>query len=204
MYNHLFIRFSPLIGGPAFLPLHVEVIIAVEEGKNDSERLQQKMNTICIRRSNNLSMFQGLFSQLHRFDFLPEKPTDPSTLAKLTTFNAVPGRLRYRCNSMQKSDQSNNTPSVSFSDEGTVNQDGKGITILIPIGFLIREDYSYTSKEIVSAAIEFNEQYKDTLFSELRILGGKNCLSYVLDLMSHLGSTTGIQTIPKLNKLDLQ
>ena len=33
---HIFLRFSPLIGGPSFLPLHVEVIITVEDTNNNN------------------------------------------------------------------------------------------------------------------------------------------------------------------------
>ena len=63
----VFLRFSPLIGGPKFLPLHVEVILN--------------------RNSDNT---------LYRFDFIPLKATDPSTLARLVTLQSVPGLLRSR------------------------------------------------------------------------------------------------------------
>ena len=85
------------------------------------------------------------------------------------------------------------------------NQDGSGITILVPIGSLTDDDdKEVTAKEVVSTAINFREEYRDTLYKELQILGGKNCLSFALDLLSHVEVTTGMQRIPRLNKLDIE
>jgi len=63
----LYLRFSPLIEGPRFAPVHVEVMLA-----NEST------------------------STLHRFDFVPANPTDPKTLRMLLTLRSVPGILRCR------------------------------------------------------------------------------------------------------------
>ena len=64
---NIYLRFSPLIGGPRFLPAHVEVMLA-----NEST------------------------GSLHRYDFVPANPTDPQTLATLLTLRSVPGVLRCR------------------------------------------------------------------------------------------------------------
>lgn len=63
----IYLRFSPLIGGPRFLPAHVEVMLA-----NEST------------------------GSLHRYDFVPANPTDPKTLTTLLTLRSVPGVLRCR------------------------------------------------------------------------------------------------------------
>ena len=206
--SHLFLRFSPLIGGPAFLPLHVEVIIAVEEAnRGSSTKQKQNMDTIYIRKANNLSVFKEP-SQLHRFDFLPEKPTDPSTLTRLLTLKAVPGRLRYRTHaSHERHSEVSQNMSTQFNDNmGTLNQDEKGVTILIPVGSLmsIEGGDEVAANTILTTATEFNDKYGDTLFKELRILGGKNCLSFALDLLSHVELTTGLQRIPRFTKFDIE
>lgn len=55
----------PMIGGPPWLPLHVQVII------------------------------QGEGQAKHKYDFVPQEATRSETLLQLLTFQAVPGELRY-------------------------------------------------------------------------------------------------------------
>ena len=195
--NHIFLRFSPLIGGPSFLPLHVEVIIIVYEDVNNSEEMT--MDTVYIRRNNNLSstFLNKQQLQFHRFDFLPERPLDPSTISQLSTLQAVPGNVRYR----RYETSSSNVPNNKSDNESTTNQmDGKGITILLPIG-----SFSCNAEDGISTAVQFKEKYSDTIFKELRIIGGKNCLQFAMDLLSHIDtSTTGIERVTKLNSLDIK
>ena len=196
--NHIFLRFSPLIGGPSFLPLHVEVIIIVNEDVNNSEEM--KMDTVYIRQNNNLLatfLNEQKSLQFHRFDFIPEKPLDPSTISRISTLQAVPGNVRYR----RYETSSSNVPNNKSDNESTTNQmDGKGITILLPIGSL-----SCNADNGISTAIQFKEKYSDTIFKELSIIGGKNCFQFALDLLSHIDtSTTGIQRVTRLNSLDIK
>lgn len=78
--SQLFLRFSPLVGGPN-IPLHVEVMI---------------LNTLCPIYQNASEQQTASFEILHRFDFLPKAPTENSTIMKLMTLNSVPGVLRHR------------------------------------------------------------------------------------------------------------
>ena len=73
----VFLRCSPLVGGPAFLPLHVEVIVAppAPDGPDDAA---------------------AAGAVWHRFDFLPARPTDAADLRRLATLRPVPGRVRCR------------------------------------------------------------------------------------------------------------
>ncbi|CAB9501930.1 expressed unknown protein [Seminavis robusta] len=59
----------PLIGGPSWLPLHVQVaiVLPVEERQEESK---------------------------YKFDFVPQQATEPATLLRLLTLKAVPGELR--------------------------------------------------------------------------------------------------------------
>jgi len=197
--GHVFLRFSPLIGGPSFIPLHVEVIIVVDEDGNNSEEMI--MDTVYIRRNNNLSatfLNKQQKLQFHRFDFLPEKPLDPSTISRISTLQAVPGNVRYR----RYETSSSNIPNNNLDYEKSTNNqmDGKGITILLPIGSL-----TCNAADGISTAIQFKEKNSDTIFKELRIIGGKNCLQFALDLLSYIEtSTTGIQRVTKLNSLDIK
>jgi hypothetical protein len=55
----------PLIGGPKFAPLHVQVVVLDQENAK------------------------------HRFDFIPQDATKPETLTRILSLQAVPGNLRY-------------------------------------------------------------------------------------------------------------
>lgn len=170
--THIFLRFSPLIGGPPFLPLHVEVILGTASNNSYAEFMDKK---IYVRRTNNLSFLKEHATQLHRFDFLPMNPTDPSTISRLLTLRSVPAKVRHRIV------QSSNNVDVQKDDERStsVEDDGKGITLLVPIRSVVADD-------IIPRALDFTEEYKDTLFRELRLIGGKNCLTFALDLISHV------------------
>ena len=204
---HIFLRFSPLIGGPSFLPLHVEVIIALE-ARNSNEEMKQNMNTVYIRRFNNISSTSFLKEQLalHRFDFLPEKPTDPANISRLVTLRSVPAKVRHRRYYGTSINRNNNNIQTN-SEKSTENQDGKGITILIPVGSIPSsacDGENTTTNDIISTAIKYNNEYKDSLFREPSLLGGKNCLQFALDLLAHIDETsTGIQRVNGLNAFQL-
>ena len=59
----LYLRAAPLIGGPSWLPLHVQVVIESEDNR-------------------------------YKWDFVPLNATDPSTLGRLLSLQAVPGEIR--------------------------------------------------------------------------------------------------------------
>ena len=62
-----------------------------------------------------------------------------------------------------------------------------------------------TTYDIISTAINYKNEYKDSLFRELRLIGGKNCLQFALDLLAHIDETsTGIQRVTGLSKLDIK
>eukprot|EP00584_Thalassiosira_punctigera_P015139 CAMPEP_0172565232 /NCGR_PEP_ID=MMETSP1067-20121228/107417_1 /TAXON_ID=265564 ORGANISM="Thalassiosira punctigera, Strain Tpunct2005C2" /NCGR_SAMPLE_ID=MMETSP1067 /ASSEMBLY_ACC=CAM_ASM_000444 /LENGTH=212 /DNA_ID=CAMNT_0013356067 /DNA_START=119 /DNA_END=757 /DNA_ORIENTATION=+ len=204
--THIFLRFSPLIGGPAFLPFHVEVVVAIDDARTKSEQLKQKIDTVCVRKVNNLSSISYLneSTRLHRFDFLPENPTDPSTLFRLISFQGVPGRVRYRIHEKQLEGLNNLRTNANNGDKSK-SQDGRGVTILIPVGHLPpMNDKDVTANDVLSAAIQFKDEYSNTLFKDLRIIGGKNCFSFALDLLSHVEFNSGMQRIRTPIKFDIE
>eukprot|EP00985_Skeletonema_marinoi_P029235 scaffold27252_cov80-Skeletonema_marinoi.AAC.1 len=153
----VFLRFSPLIGGPP-IPLHVEVILA--EGDADKRKDAESKGTIYIRKTNNLASmaFLNAYPQLHRLDFLPENPTDPSTVVRLTSFQSVPGKLRHRHYSQ------------NITASSDAKQDGRGITVLLPVGSIpCRKKSGATSSDIVSTALDFTNERRDNVYDDLRI-----------------------------------
>ena len=213
----IFLRFSPLINGPSLFPLHVEVIFAVDNPNcNNIERIDK----FSARKPNNLLPVSTLNEcfQLHRFDFIPVNPTDPSIVTRLLSFRPIPGRVRYRAQTqcMNESADSSQDVSDKSHDNSTLSQyerlkyvikhqreyngnqnsgfGRRGVTVVFPIGYaLCRVDQTNTSLyEVVSAAIEFTANYRNLCGGELRILGGKNCLSFAMDLLSHLEDIHGI------------
>lgn len=184
----VFLRFSPLIGGPP-IPLHVEVILA--EDVADKRKDSDSKGTIYIRKTNNLSSISSLntYPQLHRLDFLPENPTDPTTVVRLAFFQSVPGKLRQRCY----------TKSTTSSD---ASQDGRGITVLLPVGSIpCNHENEVTSSSIISTALEFTNERSDDVYADLQIFR-KNCLSFALDLLLELNSVHGIERVDSWNKID--
>lgn len=160
----LYLRFSPLIGGPRFLPAHVEVMIA--NGSTDS---------------------------LHRYDFVPKNPNDPSVLATLLTLRSVPGVLRCRVVDGSSSarqtvmENDNDTDAISSQGElrtilanyregraGNVIKGTNGITIcLAPV-------VSADSSALISQADIFTQQYQLER-GELNLLTN-SCYVYAYEL----------------------
>jgi hypothetical protein len=71
----IYARFSPLIGGPPILPLHVELMIYNEQ--------RQIVN-------GDIDII------LHRIDYIPMNPTDRNTILNLLRLKYVPGSIRHR------------------------------------------------------------------------------------------------------------
>lgn len=198
----LFVRFSPLIGGLPFLPLHVEVVL-VDGGALSSADIEE-------------SSVPSKQLEFHRFDFIPSTPTDPMNVIKLMAMQAVPGRVRYRSilkqyDSISDScsrDSSRSDDIICTLLEGSFAkvrannaennnslEEGQGVTVLLPIGYMMRDNNTAktsTSYPAIPTAVQFTEVYRETCGRELRILGGKNCLSFALDLLLHLEETHGI------------
>eukprot|EP00574_Skeletonema_japonicum_P007966 CAMPEP_0201739976 /NCGR_PEP_ID=MMETSP0593-20130828/46067_1 /ASSEMBLY_ACC=CAM_ASM_000672 /TAXON_ID=267983 /ORGANISM="Skeletonema japonicum, Strain CCMP2506" /LENGTH=256 /DNA_ID=CAMNT_0048234275 /DNA_START=40 /DNA_END=810 /DNA_ORIENTATION=+ len=188
----VFLRFSPLIGGPP-IPLHVEVILAEDDAdKRKNIKSKEEGSTIYIRKTNNLASmaFLNTYQQLHRLDFLPENPTDPSTVIRLASLQSVPGKLRHRC-------------SQTITPSSDSKQDGRGISVLLPVGSIpCSKEIGATSSNIISTALEFTNERRDNEYDDLRILLGKNCLSFALDLLLELNNVHGIQRVDSWNKID--
>ena len=222
----LFFRFSPLIGGPSFLPLHVEVIVVVldEYGNNfgsshdgrhcindlASSKRRLWSNAIhfaMVDDDSSSSSIEEFIStttdyyaqEIHRFDYLPINPTHPSTLVRLVTFQSVPGMIRHRrikvkdrLSSCSLLGSVGDATMVSVNDDDerydikgtTTTHKGKkrdkGVAILIPVG------YVSGNVNVISTAMKYINEYHEQLYAELRIVGGKNCLSFALDLLSYI------------------
>ncbi len=190
----VFLRFSPLIGGPP-IPLHVEVILAEDDAdkRKDNIKSKEEGSTIYIRKTNNLASAAVLntYQQLHRLDFLPENPTEPSTVIRLASLQSVPGKLRHRYYSQK----------ITASSDS--KQDGRGITVLLPVGSIhSSKESGESSSNIISTAMEFTNERRDNEYDDLRILLGKNCLSFAIDLLLELNNVYGIQRVDSWNKID--
>ena len=194
--THVYLRFSPLVGGPPFLPLHVEVIFVVNNDDSTATMQTRSLDTVYIRNGISFSSIP-LFKKsmiFHRFDFLPENPTDPSTLARLFAFQSVPGTVR--CRSIPQHQQEVAIESMTITDRN-------GITILIPFGSLANNKDS-NEDDIVSTAVRFKDKYSGSVFKEIRLLGGKNCFSFALDLLSYVELNTGLKRVTGLTSVDVK
>ena len=73
-------RFSPLIGGPTFLPIHIEVMI-----------LETMTDDLQMNSGNGSAK-----TLLRRIDFIPKDAEKIETILKLVTFQNVPAIIRDR------------------------------------------------------------------------------------------------------------
>jgi hypothetical protein len=191
-----FLRFSPLIGGPSFLPLHVEVILVPVI---DRITVVEHGIETALNPAPNSEYFD-----IHRFDFLPENPREPATIVRLMQLQAVPGLVRYRCSpALQTDDNKPETTSFQLDNRGDSGNQGeeRGVTILFNLGISSSRKKSTSSTSVLTTAMDFINSYKTTHGRELRILGGKNCVSFALDMLSHIDDAHGIDVKLSLPKM---
>lgn len=183
--SQLFLRFSPLIGGPALLPLHVELLLIPPTATR-----KEKENIEYVLKNATNQYFD-----IHRFDFLPENPRDSDTIARLMQFHGVPGNVRYRHYPVEQKGTDNLLESgvIPMDDRNILwepnsqSSNGKGER-----GVIILLALATCSQSILKTAIAFANDYRTSEGKELRILGGKNCLSFVLDMILHLDEVHGL------------
>jgi len=99
--RQFFLRFSPLVGGPTFLPIHVEVILLDSVFPRQSKQrsvVEYFEEPKSISKTNDMDFRAKTTPRecLHRLDFLPQNPSNPSIITKLLTFQSVPGVIRHR------------------------------------------------------------------------------------------------------------
>ena len=160
-----YLRFSPLIGGPRFLPAHVEVMLA-----DESE------------------------GSLHRYDFVPANPTDPKTLATLLTLRSVPGVLRCRVVDSSSSTRRPVTDEDALSSPGELRtilaktrEGGGGGNIIRGkngISFRLASVVSADSSGLISKADIFTQQYQRER-GELNLLTN-SCYVFAYDLLQFI------------------
>ncbi len=95
--SRVYLRFSPLVGGPKFLPIHVEVMFLDYQEKDDTP-----------------------YEILHRFDFLPAHPNDERTIINLLSLRSVPGLVRHRILVSESNEKNVFDENISF-EGGTSN-----------------------------------------------------------------------------------
>jgi len=94
--NDVYLRFSPLVDGPEFFPIHVEVMIlnyTYEYQKKVNGHLDEKESFEDISDDDDDNI---IIHCLHRFDFLPANPKDKNNILQLITLQSVPGQIRHR------------------------------------------------------------------------------------------------------------
>jgi len=153
----VWIRFSPLVGGPPILPLHSEIILKQE--------------------TNGETIF-------HRFDFLPRDPTDPNTISQLLSFSSVPGEVRYRvCKDddiIQTSQPIDKATSISPLTQKLLLSSSVKVKSFSSSKI---ENISNTSNQI-DIAKTFCEEYKSTN-SDLHLLKN-NCYNFAWALINRI------------------
>ena len=108
----------PLIGGPPFLPLHVQVVVLGDNNNNDD------VPTIIVDDKETSTEKQIKY----KFDFIPRAATEPETLVKLLSLQEVPGELRCFTPSAGVAPQ--RTALVELAQEFTVRYDDPKLHII--------------------------------------------------------------------------
>jgi len=81
----IYVRFSPLIGGPPLLPIHVEIML-FQHDATDTDGVNESVDEY-----NDINRMI-----LHRMDFVPDDATNPETIGKLIGLQNVKGVVRHR------------------------------------------------------------------------------------------------------------
>ena len=185
----LFARFSPLIGGPSFLPIHAEIMLLGL--KDESGSLDPDGGKGSVDEDAYI---------LHRVDFIPLKPTDPSTLSSLLSFQNVEGSVRHRkVGIREKYEEQKDTPSsMQTLNEGLkqVSQQrvdallsssfsAKKCSIVVPLGLVKAKDTNVSSDGRICTPRCIDELVKRKSGMELNLLKN-NCYSFAFDVLSSL------------------
>jgi hypothetical protein len=185
----VFARFSPLIGGPSFLPIHAEIMLL--DLKHDSG--------IFYPDGGKGSVDEDAYI-LHRIDFIPLKPTDPSTLSSLLSFQNVEGSVRHRKVRVrgEYEDKKDIPSSMQTLNEGLkqVSQQqvdallsssvsAKKCSIVVPLGLVRAKDTNDSSDSRIRTPKCIDEMIKQKSGMELNLLRN-NCYSFAFDVLSSL------------------
>ncbi|GFH59762.1 hypothetical protein CTEN210_16238 [Chaetoceros tenuissimus] len=161
-------RFSPLIGGPRFLPIHVEVMIM--------ETTTDEMN------SGNGSEK----TLLRRIDFIPKDAEKIETILKLVTFQNVPAIIRDRTLTYgyeKDNDESLNVLNpinVGFSRMEALLQNSVSIE---KMNFILPLDIDGIANIDYMKSLSLCVKSKEG--SELNLLNN-NCYSFAYDILQSL------------------
>ena len=175
----VFLRFSPLIGGPTFLPIHAEVLVLDSDDTKEKNREGSK----CDR------------GVLHRIDFIPLKPTETTTLAELLSFQDVDGLVRHRkleVNEGESNMQNDISEDYVFTSEASSQRikeicsscfSMKKSSFVVPIGSATVNDFITTNNVRSPKSIEDLLDKSEGM--KLNLLRN-NCYSFAWDVLSCL------------------
>jgi len=192
---NVYLRFSPLVGGPSFLPIHVEVILHHISTPNLQRTVRRNIGDTL---SNDMDGEMKIISRdyLHRLDFLPENPSDPSTLFNLLTFRSVPGLIRHRIlvahlpTASEIAMESTKKISIvevpkSRFDSLIGKQEGRtgsSRKVIIPLGSIELSNNNAVTQDIPKLPISMEMYLQNQLGMELN-LATNNCYSFAWGLL---------------------
>eukprot|EP00555_Chaetoceros_dichaeta_P013094 CAMPEP_0198268684 /NCGR_PEP_ID=MMETSP1447-20131203/38354_1 /TAXON_ID=420782 /ORGANISM="Chaetoceros dichaeta, Strain CCMP1751" /LENGTH=246 /DNA_ID=CAMNT_0043959873 /DNA_START=62 /DNA_END=799 /DNA_ORIENTATION=+ len=187
---NVYLRFSPLVGGPSFLPIHVEVILHHISPPNLQTTVRRKIGDTL---SNDMDGETKIISRdyLHRLDFLPENPSDPSTLFNLLTLRSVPALIRHRIlvarlpttsQIVMESTKKISIQEVSKSKFDSLIGKQEGLTgssrkVVIPLGSVQLSNNNADTQDIPELPISMEMYLQKQLGMELSLLTN-NCYSF--------------------------
>ena len=175
----VFARFSPLIGGPALLPIHAEIMILDRDNSSEIPGIANNGDGGC--------------SVVHRIDFVPKDPKDLDTILKLITMQNVPGTVRhrkfasgssFRNRDFLSSDEINVVPQKRIQRLLTTTSSVEKVSIVFPLGeIILNEDERFVDS--VRSPRSIVELVDKKHGMELNLLRN-NCYSFAFEILSCL------------------
>ena len=175
------IAFSPLVGGPAFLPLHISILLLQQQPQDGR---QSKKDSLPLSLKNTEDELDQ-----HRFDFLPVHARDPQVLQKLVSLQYVPGYVR--CTTiMEQQDQT----MIAFTDTPTSSSKNQTESLQVPTSTSKENDASTSRPSVIvkigttHASIEDVHRFCSAYqFSkgDLHLITN-NCASFALELLRYI------------------
>ena len=176
----IYARFSPLIGGPPILPLHVELMIY-----NERQIVNGDIDII-----------------LHRIDYIPMNPTDRNTILNLLRLKYVPGSIRHRIY-LSSDAELEETKDLWTMHPDDTNPNNNSIGTNTQISIVNKDRIQYLIQDASSiplfSTIEYNDILKKLAPSLMELFVEKeetglhllyyNCYSFAYDVYSCMKKT---------------
>jgi hypothetical protein len=188
----VFARFSPLIGGVAIFPIHVEIMLLLTDDFHGTHGSKNSASLNTTNTTNKKAI-------LHRIDFVPQNPQSAETILQLLSLQDVPGVIRHRILAvgMEPHEDGNLLTSVSTDRLNSLLETKVSkltTSIVVPLGKVLLDQQNQGGGRMMttnnmSSIRDIIESVEDKNGSKLHLIRN-NCYSFAFNILSNLNVTS--------------